>query len=148
MIRASAAVALLALATAARAHEVSHEIVRGRAIAVRAAYAGGEPLAYVEYQVFSPRDATIPWQKGRTDRAGWVSFVPSEPGSWRVRVFDATGHGFDVTVPAEAAFSSAVPAGGAGGTLGYVLRPVAGVAALGLVFAALIALHRWRRPPP
>ena len=51
-------VALLFAATPARAHEVLHAIERGKAIAVKAYFADGEALAYTEYQVFSPADAS------------------------------------------------------------------------------------------
>lgn len=140
------AVALVALWTPAAvlAHEVSHEVVRGRAVAVHAWYAGGEPLAYAEYQVFSPTDPKIPWQKGRTDRDGWLAFVPAAAGTWRIQVADATGHGTTIEV---AAGPSADGAGRepAHGTTGRMLRTAAAAAVIGLVFLGLAAVLR-RRP--
>jgi nickel transport protein len=138
------AAALLAAAPAA-AHEVVHVVERGRAVALRASYADGEPLAYCEAEVFSPADPRRPWQKGRTDRAGWVAFVPDVPGAWRVRVVDTTGHGLtaDVQVdPAAAAPASAAPAsaGGAPATIAFVLRPLLAIALIAVIFA----LITWR----
>ncbi len=129
--------ALLAPASAS-AHEVLHEVAWGRAVAVRAFFADGEPLAYAQYEVYAPADPAIPHQKGRTDRSGWLAFVPDVAGSWRVKVADATGHGFDLQVDTAAA-SAAPPS-----TLAFALRPIAGIAAIGVVFGALFALHRRR----
>ncbi len=129
----------------ARAHEVLHQVERNRAVALRAYFADGEVLAYARYEVYSPADPKIPHQKGRTDRDGWVAFVPAAPGTWRVKVIDDTGHGLDVGVevpstPAAAAAgrsSAAVP-----GAAAFVLRPLVGLAAIAAVFGVLMVVHR------
>ena len=136
------AVAVLAPA-AARGHEVLHEVARGRAIAVRAWFAGGEPLAYVPYEIYSPADPKIPHQKGRTDRSGWLAFVPDVPGPWRVKVVDATGHGLELSVDAAAPAAAAAPS-----TASVVLRPLLGLAVIAAVFGALLAWHRRRGRAP
>ena len=99
---ALAALILVAPIPSAHAHEVLHTVERGKAIAVKAFFADGEVLAYTEYQVFSPADPRTPYQKGRTDRSGYLAFVPDVPGAWRVKVADTTGHGLDVVVNADA----------------------------------------------
>lgn len=141
-----ALVALLALvARPAAAHETLHEVARGKAIAVKAFFVDGEVLAYAAYEVYSPADPAIPHQKGRTDRAGWLAFVPDAPGRWRVKVIDATGHGLDVQVEAEGpgGASPAHPADpGAPGGIAFILRPLLGLAAIGAVFAALFVAYR------
>jgi nickel transport protein len=141
---ARAALLALALPAAAAAHEVTHEVVYGKAVAVRARYAGAEPLAYAEYQVFSPADPKIPWQKGRTDRDGWLAFVPSQPGTWRVQVSDGSGHGMILSVSAGAPLPEPSRAEGA---LSWVVRLGAALLAVGIVFAGLAALQRRRRSP-
>ncbi|HQR29414.1 MAG TPA: hypothetical protein PLL32_03320 [Anaeromyxobacteraceae bacterium] len=146
------AAAALAVALPTRAHEVLHEVERGRAVAVRVHYPDGEGLAYVEAEVFSPADGRIPHWKGRTDRNGWVSFVPDVPGKWRVRVVDSTGHGLDtvVDVPSPgttaAAGEAADPERGARGpSTGVQLRPLTGVAVIAVVFGLLFLFGRARR---
>ncbi len=136
----AAAAGAIAAPRAARAHEVLHDVERGRAVAVRAYFADGEALAYAPYEIYSPADAALPHQKGRTDRSGWLAFVPDAPGKWRVKVTDASGHGLDLQVDAAAGAASAAPAS----TLGFALRPIAGIAAIGVVFGALFALYRRR----
>lgn len=136
------ALLLALLASAAAAHEVSHEIVYGRAVAVRARFAGAEPLAYAEYQVFSPSDPKIPWQKGRTDRDGWLAFVPSEPGEWRVQVADDTGHGMTLSF---APLSLPARPDTTEGTISWLVRLGAAVAVVGLVFGALVAVQRSKK---
>lgn len=141
-------IALAALAPAsARAHEVLHEVAWNRAVALRATFADGEALAYARYEVYSPADPKIPHQKGRTDREGWLAFVPSTPGTWQVKVVDDTGHGLEVAVdaapgPALAARSTA-PA-----TAAFVLRPVVGLAAIAAIFGILLTVHRRRGTSP
>ena len=148
MSRRAAALALvLAAPVGARAHEVLHEVRRDGAVAVRAWFPDGESLAYVQAEVFSPADPAIPHWKGRTDRSGWLAFVPDVPGRWRVRVVDATGHGLDTAVDVTAPGSAA--AGAPAGPLSsaaLALRPAVGVALIAAIFAFLVALLRRRRP--
>ncbi|HET7753666.1 MAG TPA: hypothetical protein VFK85_07130 [Anaeromyxobacteraceae bacterium] len=138
------AAAIALLPRSASAHEVLHTIERGRAVAVRAYFADGESLAYREYEVFSPGDPRVPHQKGRTDRNGWLAFVPDAPGGWRVRISDGTGHGLELSVDA-----SATPGRGSGSLsdAAFVIRPLVGILAIGAVFAALFTLYRRKAPP-
>jgi len=141
-LRSALAALLLLAAAPAAAHETLHEIARGKAIAVKAWFADGEPLAYTAYEVYSPADPKTPWQKGRTDRSGWLAFVPDLPGGWRIRVIDETGHGLDLQV--EASATGQVPAAGGGEvtSAAYLLRPLLGLAAIGVVFAAMFLAYR------
>ena len=144
----AAALALLAPA-AARGHEVLHEIERGRAVAVKAFFADGEVLAYKPYEIYSPADPRIPYQKGRTDRSGWLSFVPDVPGKWRVKVLDETGHGLDLEVDAAGAAAASTPASGGtapASTTAFVLRPLVGLAVIAAVFGLLFAAYRRKGP--
>ena len=145
---AAAALGALAPAVPARAHETLHEVERGKAIAVRAYFADGEVLAYTAYEVYSPAEAKIPHQKGRTDRNGWLAFVPDAAGRWRVKVVDATGHGLDVEIDASLAASAAAGSGGPPSSAAFVLRPLLGLAVLGAVFAALVLLYRRKEKSP
>ena len=145
VLRLALAVVLAAAATPAAAHEVLHTVERGRAVALRAYFADGEPLAYCEYQVFSPADPRIPHQKGRTDRNGWLAFVPDAAGKWRVRVVEGSGHGLDLEIDADPSAGAASTSGGALPAIAFVLRPLAGVAAIAALFGLLFLLHRRNR---
>ena len=139
-----AAVAVLA-PFVARAHEVLHQLEWNGAVALRAYFADGEVLAYAQYEVYSPVDPKIPHQKGRTDRDGWLAFVPKAPGTWRVKVVDDTGHGAEIAVDSPRASAEAEVAAGAsapGSTAAFVLRPLVGLAAVGGVFGVLLAVYR------
>jgi len=125
----------------AQAHEVLHTVERGRAIAVKAYFADGETLGYAEYQIFSPADSKIPYQKGRTDRAGYLSFVPDTPGKWRIQVHDSTGHGLDLQVDTAAATP---PAHGGVASWTFVARPLLGAVLVAGIFFGLIAFYRRR----
>jgi nickel transport protein len=140
----------LVVPAVARGHEVLHEIDRGRAVAVKAFFADGEVLAYEQYEIYSPADPKIPYQKGRTDRSGWLSFVPDSPGKWRVKVIDDTGHGLDLEVDAVAS-AAATPSPGAAtpaSTAAFVLRPLVGLAVIIAVFGLLFAAYRHKGTHP
>ena len=126
----------LALASVANAHELTHRIERSRAIAVQAQYADGTPLAYAAYELFSPQDARIPFQTGRSDREGWVSFVPTSEGVWRLHLADTQGHALTLDIPAD------TPPKRDG--LSFALRPLLGLALLALLFGGF-ALWKKRR---
>jgi len=144
------AILLLGVAATATAHEVLHEVQHGRAVAVHAWFPDGESLAYVQAEVFSPADGKIPYWKGRTDRNGWLAFVPDVPGAWRVRIVDSTGHGLDTTVDVAAPGAAATAPGSAGpsgvASLAFVLRPVVGVVLIALLFGFLYLRGRRRAP--
>lgn len=136
--------ALLGVAAPARAHEVLHTVERGKAVAVKAYFADGEALAYTEYQVFSPADARIPYQKGRTDRAGYLAFVPDPPGKWRVVVTDPAGHGLDIEVDASGQ-APVARAPGAVSSWAFAVRPVVGVLVIVALFGAVIFIYRRKK---
>jgi nickel transport protein len=152
--RALVVVALVAAAGPALAHEVLHEVQRGRAVAVRAWFPDGESLAYVQAEVFSPADGKIPHWKGRTDRNGWLAFVPDVAGRWRVRIVDATGHGLDTVVevaPPAGLAAAPVAASGSGSgpgasTLAFALRPAVGVTLIAAIFGFLYLRGRRKGP--
>ena len=146
---ALAGLILVARIPAARAHEVLHTIERDKAIAVKAFFADGEGLAYTEYQVFSPTDPRIPYQKGRTDRSGYLAFVPDAPGAWRVKVTDTTGHGLDLVVDVaavgERSTNFQTRQGSDLASWAFAIRPVLGVGIIAALFALLVFLYRRKR---
>jgi nickel transport protein len=171
---ALAGIAASAAPRPARAHGVSAEVdQRAGAVAVRARYEGGRPLADAQYVVQSPRGGDAPFAEGRTDRHGWLAFTPDVAGRWTVRIADASGHGKTVEVDvAKAALPAApaapgtagaplaielapqggtrdagagatAPAGSSGGTSAW--RGLAGITAILVVFRVLLTVQRARR---
>jgi nickel transport protein len=142
--------ALALLPGLAQAHEVLSSVERGRAIAVKAFFADGEVMAYTEYQVFSPVDAKLPYQKGRTDRAGYLAFVPDAPGNWHVRIADNSGHGLELDVPFPAPGQDQAngrPAPGIA-SWAFVVRPLVGALAIVAIFLVLVRLYRRKGAGP
>ena len=140
IVRIQALVVMAFLAPSALAHETLHEVRHGKAVALRAYQSDGEPLAGAAFEVYSPAEPKRPWASGLTDGDGWLAFVPSAPGRWRVRVIEAAGHGLDVEVEAQPAplERAATPSGAA-----FFLRPLLGLGVIGLIFAALFLA--WRK---
>lgn len=89
--------ALLLMSVPALGHTVHHQVRQeGGAVLVRVFFGADQPASYSEYAVFAPGE-DLEFQIGRTDRRGFVSFVPDRPGSWRVEVSADSEHGFHGT---------------------------------------------------
>lgn len=82
---------LLMMYSAAFAHAV-HYRVENKGISVRVFYAEDDPASYSAYEIFGPGD-TIPHQKGRTDKNGFLSFLPDRQGRWIIKVSGESEHG-------------------------------------------------------
>jgi nickel transport protein len=74
------------------AHTVNYEIQQ-KGIAVRIFYTADDPVSYSEFEIFGPGDK-LPHQTGRTDKNGFVSFVPDRQGVWKVKVLGESSHGY------------------------------------------------------
>jgi len=81
------------LAVNARAHTVNYE-VQQQGIAIKVFYSAQDPASYAEYEVFGPEGGDLPHQTGRTDRNGFVAFVPDLQGVWKVKVLGESAHGY------------------------------------------------------
>lgn len=135
-----AALALLVCPGVAHAHEILHQVERGRAVAVEIYESDGDRVAGAPYEIFSPADPATAWAAGRTDRKGWLAFVPDAPGAWRVRVVSDEGHGLDARIDVTAAAAAAAKPALTG--TAFILRPVLGLAAIAAIFAGLFAVYR------
>lgn len=140
VVRAVFGVACL-VAGRAWAHEVLYSVEYDKAVVVRAYYPTGQPMAYAQYEVHSPSDTQSPWQMGRTDRNGYLSFVSDQAGRWRVKVSDASGHGLDIEV--ETAAPSEQPAGL---SIPHFFRPLFGAILIALIFVGLWLFYRSKAP--
>ena len=90
-----AAIVLLAVAAPQAplfAHTIQYEVLK-KGIAVRVYYTAKDPAAYSSYEVFGPGDAEA-YQTGRTDRNGYLAFLPDRPGTWTIKVWGESTHGF------------------------------------------------------
>jgi len=75
----------------AEAHSVEYQ-VENRGISARFFFLPNDPANYSPYEIFAPGE-DIPYQKGRTDKNGVVSFLPDRPGKWRIKVTAESEHG-------------------------------------------------------
>ncbi|MGQ9648086.1 MAG: hypothetical protein ACUVWO_16290, partial [Thermodesulfobacteriota bacterium] len=82
---------LLFMYSGAEAHSVHYQ-VENKGISVRVFYAEDDPASYSSYEILGPGD-NIPHQKGRTDRNGFVSFLPDRQGKWIIKVHGESEHG-------------------------------------------------------
>lgn len=73
-------------------HGIDYQPLGYKSIAIKFTYSTGEPLSFASFEVFAPSEK-IPYQKGRTDRNGVVSFLPNRPGIWKIEVVEDTEHG-------------------------------------------------------
>ena len=84
---------LLALgAAAAFAHSINYAVEQ-KGMAVRAYYSEKDAAAYSQFELYGPGDKD-PYMTGRTDRNGYIGFVPDRPGVWKLQVWGESTHGF------------------------------------------------------
>jgi len=141
LIAALAGLLLLLPGSSALAHALLHESSVGEAAVVQFLFPDGDKPYFEAYRVMAPDD-TRPFQSGRINAVGEVSFRPDRPGTWRVVVATEDGHGAEVRV--DVGREGAASAGGAGAGLSQPARLTAGIGYLLGVFG-LIALWRGRR---
>ena len=136
----------LAPATGA-AHALLHEVVDADALVLKLSFPGGDAPLFESYEILAPGDGT-PFQTGRVNAVGEVSFRPDRPGEWQVKVFTADGHGTVVRLAVDAAGSAAtVGASRDTHAHGYAGRVLAGLGYL-LGLFGIWALWRVRRAVP
>lgn len=79
--------------TLASAHGLGYRLLKNDTTEViEFRYSDGSTLPFAEVEVWSPDDAEIEFQNGRTDKNGRFSFFPDAPGIWRVTISDGMGH--------------------------------------------------------
>lgn len=83
---------LLLIHSGAEAHSVHYQ-VENKGISARIFYSADDPASYSQYEIFGPGDK-IPHQKGRTDKNGFVAFLPDRAGIWIIKVFGESDHGY------------------------------------------------------
>jgi hypothetical protein len=73
-------------------------------VIVFSGYSETQPVAGATVTVFSPADASKPFQTGKTDKHGKFSFVPDIEGEWLFSVDDQKGHAEKSAINVPAAF--------------------------------------------
>ena len=79
-------------ATLAWGHSINYHVEQ-KGMAVRAYYSENDAAAYSQYELYGPGDKD-PHQTGRTDKYGYIGFVPDRPGVWKLQVWGESTHGF------------------------------------------------------
>jgi nickel transport protein len=86
--------ALLSFSTGVHAHTVNYNVQQKSVAAVKVFYTADDPASYAEFEVYGPEGGDLPHQTGRTDRNGFVAFVPDRQGIWKVKVLGESAHGY------------------------------------------------------
>jgi len=80
--------------TDSHAHSINYQVLE-KGIAVRAFYSEKDPSSYSQYERWGPVDREdLPHQTGRTDKNGFLAFVPDRAGTWKIRVWGESSHGY------------------------------------------------------
>jgi nickel transport protein len=82
---------LLALNQPLEAHTVNYQ-VENKGLSTRVFYDVDDPASYSAYEIYGPGDKLV-FQKGRSDRNGFVSFLPDRQGLWTIKVMSESEHG-------------------------------------------------------
>lgn len=82
----------LLLSFSSSAHDLQHQVADGKAVVVHFFFMDNSPFSHENYEIYRLGEA-LPYQSGRTDAHGYVSFIPDSAGVWRLKAFSADGHG-------------------------------------------------------
>ncbi len=138
-LRLLTALCLILASSLAWSHSMHHEVSTAEARVLTLSYTFGQQPVFEPYQIFAP-DSDVPFQTGRTDAQGRVSFLPDRPGRWRVLVTTEDGHGIEVRIRVDEGLQvTAIEGPGAGG----LAMTLAGVGYL-LGLGGLLVLWRQR----
>jgi len=88
---------LLLLLSDLFAHNLQHSISYEKSVTITLYFAHEGDFSFQRYEVYAPSNA-IPFQVGRTDAHGRLSFLPDISGTWRVKLFSEDGHGKSIAV--------------------------------------------------
>ena len=137
---------LLAGAGQVSAHALrAVEIPQGNVIVVQFAYSTGEVPAYAKVEVYSPDDAALEFQNGRTDAQGRFAFVPNAPGQWRVTMADNMGHRVEHETTVAHSGGTAPTAGAAADAWGGFSTPLRALLGISLLLNIGTISALWRR---
>ncbi len=101
--RAACALAVLCAASALNVppvagHALLHRVLEGDSVVrIQFRFPDGDRPLFESYRVMAPDDDQ-PFQTGRVNALGEVSFLPHRPGIWRVTVTTEDGHGTEARV--------------------------------------------------
>ena len=139
---------VLWLPAAAEAHALLHERVDGDAVTLRLSFPGSDQPLFEPYEVFAPGMET-PFQSGRVNALGELSFRPDRPGAWRIRVFTEDGHGAVIVLDIDSAGGVAASHADHRHAGSYWLRVLAALGyLLGLFGVAVLWRQRRGRAAP
>jgi nickel transport protein len=130
-------VGLIVSGTAVAAHELGHRLTESEAVTVQFHFQGEDGPFFEPYEIFSPGSET-PFQVGRVNARGEVTFRPEQEGEYRLRVVTEDGHGATVRIEVDAAGEVLWREGYNIGRLGRIL------AGLGYLFGLFGLLAIWR----
>lgn len=83
---------IFAMGPSLHAHSINYQ-VEGKGISARVFYSREDPASYSPYEIFGPGDR-LPHQTGRTDKNGYLSFLPDRAGAWKIKIWGESTHGF------------------------------------------------------
>lgn len=75
-------------------HSINYQVLE-KGIAVKAFYSEKDPSSYSQYEIWGPGDREdLPHQTGRTDKNGFLAFVPDRAGAWKIKLWGESSHGY------------------------------------------------------
>jgi nickel transport protein len=142
--------AALVFPAALAAHGVEVSLVTGETElggeTVRFMYSTGEEMSFAIIRIFAPSRPDVETLQSLTDRNGYFSFIPDEPGEWRVSAEDDMGHRGEIRINVGGS-AGAVVSGGTGKTP-LVLRLILGLSLILNIFAVYRFVLGRRVPAP
>lgn len=136
----------LLLPAQAQAHALlaKNILVRPDVVVMEFVYSGDEPAAFSAVKIFTPNNATVEFQNGRTDARGRFAFSPDTEGTWTAIVTDGMGHKVSHTLEIPVAEAGGVSLAPEQKEASMPLRIALGLSLIANIFMALRLCRRNR----
>ncbi len=128
------------LAAPTAAHQLQYQVEAGKALSVALSAPQDGQLVDVPYELYPPGGDT-PFQAGRSDARGRVTFRPDQAGTWRLEVMAEDGHG--LTAEIDVASVAKAEATGSAGVNRWAATG-AGIGYLAGIAGLLLGWQQWR----
>lgn len=125
------------------AHNVQYKVSHKNAVVIEIFFSDGAPFSYENFEIYSPDNTKIPYQVGRTDKYGRITFIPDKAGYWTVKAFSEDGHGIIKKIQIHIDDLSKVSK--SQNQFGYLLKVFIGVLIILLIYWLLYLLGRRKK---
>lgn len=73
-------------------HALNYDLEKNSGVAISLSFDKNAPASWADYKIYAP-NMSMPYQQGKSDSSGIISFLPNKNGEWKIYVEADAGHG-------------------------------------------------------